>query len=115
MARTPDTGTETTRFIRRVLIILSLVSLFMLAWFLRSVLLMLFGAIVVATIFRALADRFQAMTKCRPGLAMAASIVVILGTIAGLGALFGSHIAAQVDTLRDTLPGAWKSLEARMG
>jgi predicted PurR-regulated permease PerM len=115
MARTPDTGTETSLFIRRVLIILSLVSLFMLAWFLRSVLLMLFGAIVVATIFRALADKFQSVTGCRPGLAMAAAIVVILGIVAGLTALFGSHVAAQVDTLRETLPNAWKSFEARMG
>ena len=46
---------------------------------------------------------------------MTAAIVVILGIITGLVALFGSHVAAQVDTLRETLPSAWKSLEARMG
>jgi len=115
MATKGDQGTETSRFIRRVLIVLSLTSLFLLAWFLRSVLLMLFGAIVVATIFRALANRFQGLTGCRPGLAMTAAIVVILGIITGLVALFGSHVAAQVDTLRETLPSAWKSLEARMG
>jgi predicted PurR-regulated permease PerM len=115
MASTPEPGTETTRFIRRVLIILSLVSLFMLAWFLRSVLLMLFGAIVVATVFRALADKFQRITGCRPGLAMGVSIVVILGATVGLVALFGSHVAVQVDTLRETLPAAWKSFEERMG
>jgi predicted PurR-regulated permease PerM len=115
MATRGDQGTETTRFIRRVLIVLSLVSLFLLAWFLRSVLLMLFGAIVVATVFRALADKFQSITKCRPGLAMTVSIIVILGLTIGLVALFGSHVAAEVDTLRNTLPSAWKSFEMRMG
>ena len=40
---------------------------------------------------------------------------MILGSIAGLIALFGSHVVAQVDALRETLPSAWKSFEARMG
>lgn len=115
MAGKPDSADGTSKFIRRVLIVLALVSLFLLAWHLRSVLLMLFGAIVVATIFRSLADRLASLTGCRPGLAMAAAIIIILISVAGLVALFGSHVISQVDTLRDALPSAWASFEARMG
>ncbi len=43
-------------FVRRVLIVLGLATLFFLVWQLRMLLLMLFGAIVVASIFRAVAD-----------------------------------------------------------
>ena len=115
MAQKGDAPGETSRFIRRVLIVLGLVSLFLLAWHLRSVLLMLFGAIVVATVFRSLADKFQGVTGCRPGLAMTMAIIIILGAALGLIALFGSHVGSQVETLRETLPAAWKSLEARLG
>ena len=51
-----ETETPDGRFTRRVLIVLGLVALAFAAWQLRSVLLMLFGAVVVATIVRAIAD-----------------------------------------------------------
>jgi predicted PurR-regulated permease PerM len=115
VAKQGEQGTETTRFIRRVLIVLALVSVFFLAWTLRSVLLMLFGAVIVATIFRSLADRLQPLFGGRIGVATGASIILILGGFVAMVALFGAQVAAQIDTLRDTLPQAWKSLEARIG
>lgn len=102
-------------FVRRVLIVLGLVSLFLLAWHLRSIILMLFGAIVIATVFRALADRIVQWTGIRESLALALSILAILGTVAALFALFGSAIFAQVQVLRESLPAAWQSFETRIG
>ena len=101
-------------FVRRVLIVLTLGGLFFLAWQLRSLVLMLFGAAVVATIFRALADRIARFTGCRQGLAVALSIALILGTLLALIALFGAHVAQQVQSLRETLPAAWASFEQRI-
>jgi predicted PurR-regulated permease PerM len=46
-------------FVRRTLIVVAILSLFALAWMLREVLLMVFGAIVVATLFRSLSGRYQ--------------------------------------------------------
>lgn len=43
-------------FIRRTLIVLSLAALFLLVWHMRSLLLLIFGAVLVAVIFRAIAD-----------------------------------------------------------
>jgi predicted PurR-regulated permease PerM len=70
---------------------------------------------VVATVFRALADRLERLIGCRPGLAVGLSITLILAVAIGLVALFGSHIVQQVQTLRVTLPIAWHAVEARMG
>lgn len=102
-------------FVRRVLIALSLVTLFLLAWYLRSLLLMLFGAIIVATVFRALADRIVALVGVRESVAITCSITLVLGLLAGLTALFGQHVAQQLESLRETLPAAWRSFELRMG
>ncbi len=111
----PEPMSDERRFVRRVLIVLGLTSLFLLAWFLRTLLLMLFGALVVATVFRAFADRICRLTGWRTGIGTAVSIIVILGLGVGLIALFGTHVVQQIQTLRETLPAAWHTLEARMG
>ena len=102
-------------FVRRTLIALALAALAYLAWELRSLLLMLFGAVVVATVFRALAGRIRQMTNFPEGLSVAISIALVLGLMASLIFLFGSHVARQVDSLRETLPAAWQSFEQRVG
>jgi predicted PurR-regulated permease PerM len=114
MARKAD-ETGDRQFVRKVLIVLGLTTLFILAWQLRTLLLMFFGAVVVATVFRAFGDRLERLLGCRPGISIALSITLILGLALGLIALFGSHVAQQVQLLRVTLPAAWHAFEARMG
>ena len=103
------------QFVGRVLIVLALVSLFFLAWQLRSVLLMLFGAVVIATIFRALADIIRKWLHLPDGLAVAASVIIILGGIGLFAAFFGAQVAQQFSLLGDVLPKAWQSFEQRIG
>ena len=110
-AQAPDDG----RFVRRVLTVLALVAFALLLWHLRSLVLMLFGAVVVATIFRALSDRISKLTRAPDGLAVTLSVILVLGSIGLLAALFGAQLAGQVQTLSKTLPAAWSSLEARVG
>ena len=102
-------------FVRRVLIVLGLAALFFLLWQLRTLLLMFFGAIVVASIFRAVADWICRLTRVPAIVANALSILLVLGAVIGLVALFGAHIGQQLQTLRDALPAAWKAFEARIG
>ena len=102
-------------FVRRVLIVLGLAALFFLVWELRILLLMLFGAIVIASIFRAVADLICKYTKLPSGVSTALAILLVLGSVAALIALFGAHISQQVQTLRETLPTAWKTIEQRIG
>jgi predicted PurR-regulated permease PerM len=114
MARKAD-ETGDRKFVRRVLIVLGLTALVILAWQLRTLLLMFFGAVVVATVFRAFADRLGSLIGCRPNIAVALSIILILGLTLSLIALFGSHVGQQIQILRVTLPVAWNAFEARMG
>ena len=88
----PKGISDERRFVRRVLIILALTSLFFLAWQLRTLLLMLFGAVVVATVFRALADRICKLTGWRNSVGTALSIIFILSICVGMIALFGTHV-----------------------
>ena len=109
------TSSPESGFVRRVLIIIGLVGLALLAWHLRSLLLMLFGAVVVATIFRALADRVHQWTGIRESIAVALSIIAVVGAIGLLVTAFGSALVGQVEVLREALPAAWSSFEARIG
>jgi predicted PurR-regulated permease PerM len=102
-------------FVRRVLIVLGLATIFFLVWQLRILLLMLFGAIVVASIFRAIADLLCKYARLSNAVATGLSILLILGSIAALIALFGQQVGHQVQGLRETLPDAWRDLEARIG
>ena len=102
-------------FIRRVLIVLGLAALFFLAWQLRSLLLMFFGAVVIASIFRAIADSICRATGWPSGVATALSIVTVLGTLAALIGLFGAHVRDQIDVLGSQLPAAWSAFETRIG
>ena len=102
-------------FVRHVLIVLGLGAVFFLIWQLRILLLMLFGAIVIASIFRAVADMICKYTRLPSGVSTGLAILLVLGSLAALIALFGSHVAQQVATLRETLPAAWRTLEQRVG
>lgn len=103
------------RFVRRFLIGLLLVGLALLAWRLAEVLILVFGAALVAVILRAIADPITEKTRLPSRLALLVAVLFVLGLIGLTGWLFGSEIATQASTLRETLPAAWKSFEARLG
>jgi predicted PurR-regulated permease PerM len=115
MARSPKQDSGDRRFVRRVLIVLGLAALVLVAWQLRTLLLMLFGAVVVATVFRAIADRIHNLTRCPEQRSVILSIVLVLGIIAALVGTFGREVVNQTDALRDALPVAWRAFEARVG
>ncbi|HYI42667.1 MAG TPA: AI-2E family transporter [Sphingomicrobium sp.] len=94
---------------------LAIASLFFLAWHLRGVILMLFGAVVVASVFRAIADILKKRLRLPDAIAVGGSVLIVLATIVGLAMLFGNQIGQQVETLKETLPRAWSSLEKRLG
>ena len=106
---------EERAFVRRVLIVFAIASLFFLAWELRTLLLMLFGAVVIASIFRAVADTICKYTRLPSGVSTALAVLLVLGSVASAIALFGAHVGSQITTLRETLPQAWATVEQRVG
>jgi predicted PurR-regulated permease PerM len=101
----PNSGDD-RRFIRRALIAIGLVALALLAWQLRTVLVLLFGAVVMASIFRAVAEPLSKHLRLPNGLALLVSVLLIVGVLGGAGWLMGQQIAAQTTSLADTLPTA---------
>lgn len=106
-------GLSEVQFIRRVLIIIGLVALALFLWTLRQVLLMVFGAVVVASLFLALAEQFRKL-KIPPGLALALSVLSIFAVVGGVFALFGSQLTTQAENLSQAIPAAWQALQARL-
>ena len=102
-------------FARRALIAISIAALFLLAWQLRSVFILLFGSIVIATIFRAISDPIRRWVKLPETASVAAAIVIFAGVIAAVAWMFGSQISNQWRNLAETLPSAWNSFVDQLG
>jgi predicted PurR-regulated permease PerM len=101
-----DTSEEDARFVRRVLITVAIAAAVLLLWKLRSVLVLIFGAVLIATIFRAIASPLQKHLRLPERLAVGASVILIVAVIGTTIGLVGTQIAAQSHTLADILPRA---------
>jgi predicted PurR-regulated permease PerM len=102
-------------FVRRALILIGLGVLIVLAWKLSDVLLLAFGAILVAVILHAFADvlvEYLYVPK-RWGLTTATLIIFIGAAV--LMVLFGAHIRAQLANVTERLPFAIDNFTKELG
>lgn len=93
-------------FVHRVLIALALVALALFLWRVADVLLLIFGASLVAVVLRALADPLRRRTRLNDTVALAIVVLALLGTLAGAGMLFGAEVVRQASELATRLPVA---------
>jgi predicted PurR-regulated permease PerM len=98
-------------FVRKALIVIALAAVVFLLWELREVLVLLFGAVVVATIIRAIADPCTMHFRVPPGPSVLIAVLIVLGVIGGVSWLLGQQIAAQTEMLADSLPAAMKTVD----
>ena len=95
-------------FTNRVLIIVGIVTLaILLIWaviYIFDVILLLFGAILLAIFLRGLADLVNRYTRLSEGLSVLLVSVVLLTILGGAIALLAPSVAEQVRHLRDELP-----------
>ncbi len=103
------------RFVRRVLIVIALAAGAFLLWRLRDVAVLLFGAVMIATIFRAIADLIEGHLRLPERLAVLLSVLLIVGIIAALFWSIGSQVSAQYEQLAVTLPRAAQMIDDRLG
>jgi predicted PurR-regulated permease PerM len=101
-------------FLKRVLVVAAVGLLLALAWQWRHVLFLTFASVLIACGLRGLAQPIRKRTPLGEGGALAVACLVVVGVLGGIGFLFGSQISAQLDTVAQTLPGAWRSLELRL-
>jgi predicted PurR-regulated permease PerM len=99
-------------FVRRALIVVAIAAVALVAWQLRTVLVLLFGAIVMGTVFRAIAEPLTKHLRLPNGAAVLVAVLVIVGVLVGVGWLLGQQIASQTDALAQTLPRALGQVDA---
>jgi len=102
-------------FVRRVLVVVAIGAMALLLWRLVDLLLLIFGAVLVCVLLRALAEPVARRTPLSDGWALAATTLGLLALIGGVAWLFGAEVRAQVAELAERLPQAWRSFEERLG
>ena len=112
--RWPSAGDEVA-FVRRVLIVLAIGTLAFIAYRLGEVLLLAFGAVLVAVILRALAGFIAQHTPVPDRWSLLAAGIAALAFLGLAGLLFGSQLGAQVGELGTALPNAVNAALARFG
>jgi predicted PurR-regulated permease PerM len=109
---------QTAGLVRATLIIGGLVVFALILWQLLNVLLLIFGAIVVAIVLRSIAGLAERHLPLGNTAALALACLLILALIAAFTILLGAQIAGQVATLAQELPkqvdalGDWLGVSA---
>ena len=102
-------------FLRRVLIVAAVGALALLLWFVVDILLLVFGAVLVAVLLRALAEPIARRTPLSDGWALVAVTFTLLVAVGLAAALFGAEVRAQIAELADRLPQSWEAFQERIG
>jgi predicted PurR-regulated permease PerM len=97
-----------------VLIAVAITAGVLLLWQLRQVLLLLFGAVMVATIFRSISDLFEKHLRLPERIAVFLSVLLIVGVIAGVVWAIGSQVSAQSQSLANTLPRSAQLIDDKL-
>lgn len=85
------------------------------AWLLvelSGLVLLVFGAILVAVVFDALAEPIARITRLPERWALFVAVLLVLAVVALSGWLFGAQVRAQIEELQETLPRAWGTFES---
>lgn len=101
-------------FIRKVLFVFATGVIVLLTWKLASVLLLAFGAVIIAVLLRSLADPIRDRTPLNDGMSLLAAGLLIGLVLLGAGWLFGSTISNQVGELSRTLPQSIAEVQERI-
>lgn len=103
-----------TEYVQRVLATVAVVAVCLLFWRWLDVLLLAFGAVIVAVILRALADPIGRYARVNERLSLLAAVVIFLALLVGGLWLFGSTIADQLYQLGQALPSAWAKIKPQL-
>ncbi|MDC7682449.1 AI-2E family transporter [Asticcacaulis sp. BYS171W] len=103
-----------TAFLQKTLFLLMVIALSLLAVKLISLWLLVFGAIVVATVLRATAEPFIKYLKFKESWAVLLGLVILILLIVAAGFFFGREIVLQTNTLSEQLPVAWERIQTQL-
>lgn len=94
------------RYVVQVVVTAAIIGMLALAWLVREVLLLLFGGLIIATLFRAMADGIGRITPLHDRAAVALAVLLVLAVTAATVWAIGDQLLTQIQTLREQLPQA---------
>lgn len=97
-------------FIQKACIVAAMTALALLLWRLADVVMLVFGATVLAVALRALADRLHRHVRVPARLAVPAAVLLVAAVLVAAGASMGAPLAEQLARLREQLPAALEAL-----
>jgi predicted PurR-regulated permease PerM len=97
-------------FMHAVLICVLVVATLVVLWLLSDLLLILFAAILIAIVLRAIADPISSTLRVGEAWGLLAAGLLVVGVVGGTLYLFGSELAAQLQSLSDLLSPALSRL-----
>ncbi len=104
-----------SEFVRKTLIVLGILLLALLLWKLASVLLLAFGAVLVAIILHACADILARYLHVPERWSLTLASILIFGLLLCVIALFGTQIRSQFASVIERLPSAIDNVGRNLG
>ena len=101
------------RFVERVVIAIALVALALVLWQLLRLLILVFGAVLIAVILSLVAQPLRRRLGFPDWAGLLAAVVVVIGIFAIAFWLFGAETVRQSSAMRETIPEAWQALLER--
>ena len=105
---------EHRKFIERVLILIGIALPLLLIWVLLDLLVLAFGAVVVAVLLRAIADPIARHSRLGDQGSAVAAVLIVAAVIVGFAWAFGAQLRSEFSGLAQTLPTAWRDLQERI-
>jgi predicted PurR-regulated permease PerM len=101
-------------YIERLVIAIAVIGLALLLWALRGILILVFGAVLVAVILSLIAHPLRTRFRFPPWAALLAAVLAVAGLFVFAFWLFGAETARQASALRQAIPAAWDALLTRL-
>lgn len=105
---------ELQPFASKVLWIAAAVIVLWMAWRLQGLLLLAFGAILVAVVLASVAEAIRKRVRMPPPASLAVTVFLVALLPAGALWLFGNELAGQTKALSAMMPRAWENLLSRL-
>lgn len=101
-------------FVERLVIALAVLGVALLLWQLRGLLILVFGAVLVAVIFNVIAKPISERLGLPESLALLLAVLIVAGTFVLAFGLFGAEVARQAQQLGQLVPVAWEAIQDRL-
>jgi predicted PurR-regulated permease PerM len=101
------------QYIERLVITIAVLGFALLLWRLRGLIILVFGAVLIAVILHIVAAPIRERLRVPHGLSLLAAVLIFLGLFGGAFWLFGAQVAAQASQLAELVPPAWNAALAQ--